>query len=61
MDEREEVRRKNEGWKKDGMTRKTKIENITRQEGIKEGKDIKKSMFGFYSFLYSFVIEEGKE
>ena len=36
----------------------TKTENIERQEGLKEGRNKRKPMSGFCSFIYSFLIQE---
>ena len=42
---KEKERRRNGGWKEDGMTEKTKIENIKRTER-KKGKNTRKLNFG---------------
>ena len=54
MDGRKKENRKNEGWKENRMTKKTKAENIRRQEEISKGKNKRKSMFGFCSFHLQF-------
>ena len=38
------------------MTKRTKIEDIKRQEGIKEGKNKREPIFGFALFIYSLWI-----
>ena len=49
-------RNENKGWKGDCMKMKTKIENMKRTRRNK-GNNKRKSIFGLYSFIYSFVIQ----
>ena len=55
MDRKKRERRKNE-YCKDVITNKTKIENTTRQEGIKEVKQRNKCL-DCALFIYSFVMQ----